>query len=254
MGRPSPAEARVREARFGGTGAPAWPASQRSGGNAHFVLREKVEANCTKNRPPFPKLAQTISTDRPSGRSANGFVRSAPGAPGATAPLTRRLGRAFGEFEHLLEHGVAMRVEIRSDRRAPPGVERGSEFAQGFEERHFDGRELKPRRLGGILGNADPATASDTREGAAEGFSKAISLERRVAVAADVLQPLRAMIDFTLREARSSRYGHAARHLAACARMAERIEDWRAIEAHEAYVARLRAEHGRKSGFRTRTA
>ena len=65
---------------------------------------------------------------------------------------------------------------------------------------------------------------------------------------------LRAMIDFTLREARSSRYGHAARHLAACARMAERIEDWRAIEAREAYVARLRAEHGRKSGFWTRTA
>jgi hypothetical protein len=42
------------------------------------------------------------------------------------------------------------------------------------------------------------------------------------------------MIGFTLREARSSRYGHAARHLAACARMAGRIEDWRGVETHEA--------------------
>lgn len=60
---------------------------------------------------------------------------------------------------------------------------------------------------------------------------------------------LRAMIDFTLHEGRSSRYGHAARHLATCARMAGRIDDWSGIETHDAYAARLKASHGRKSGF-----
>lgn len=64
---------------------------------------------------------------------------------------------------------------------------------------------------------------------------------------------LRAMIDFTLREARSSRYGHAARHLATCGRMADRIDHWGGIVPHEAYVAALRVDHGRKSGFWART-
>ncbi len=60
---------------------------------------------------------------------------------------------------------------------------------------------------------------------------------------------LRAMIDFTLNKARSSRYGHAARHLLECADLASSIGDFGAFETHEAYSARLKAEHGRKSGF-----
>ena len=60
---------------------------------------------------------------------------------------------------------------------------------------------------------------------------------------------LRAMIDFALREARSSRYRHAARHLAACADLAPRIADWGASLPHGAYLAGLRAGHGRKAGF-----
>ncbi|OJF91476.1 hypothetical protein AX761_22330 [Rhizobium sp. 58] len=60
---------------------------------------------------------------------------------------------------------------------------------------------------------------------------------------------LRAMIDFTLSKARSKRYGYAARHLAECAALAERIEDYATCEPHATYVARLRQEHGRKSGF-----
>ena len=60
---------------------------------------------------------------------------------------------------------------------------------------------------------------------------------------------LRAMIDFTLNKARASRYGHAARHLLACADLASSIEDFATFETHEAYSARLKAEHGRKSGF-----
>jgi hypothetical protein len=60
---------------------------------------------------------------------------------------------------------------------------------------------------------------------------------------------LRAMIDFTLSKARSKRYGYAAGHLAECAALANRIEEHGACEPHAAYVARLKLEHGRKSGF-----
>lgn len=60
---------------------------------------------------------------------------------------------------------------------------------------------------------------------------------------------LRAMIDFTLSKARSSRYGHAAQQLATCADLAGAVEDFAAFPTHEAYVARLKGEHGRKSGF-----
>jgi len=60
---------------------------------------------------------------------------------------------------------------------------------------------------------------------------------------------LRAMIDFSLTESRSSRYRHAARHLTECDRLALGISDFEPLEPHDAYVARLRAEHGRKSGF-----
>ena len=60
---------------------------------------------------------------------------------------------------------------------------------------------------------------------------------------------LRAMIDFTLSKARSKRYGYAAGHLAECAALADRIEDYGTVEPHATYVARLKVEHGRKSGF-----
>ncbi|MBX6329134.1 MAG: hypothetical protein IRY89_11220 [Pseudolabrys sp.] len=60
---------------------------------------------------------------------------------------------------------------------------------------------------------------------------------------------LRAMIDFTLAKARSSRYRHAARHFLECASLASSIADYGAFETHESYAARLKAEHGRKSGF-----
>ena len=57
------------------------------------------------------------------------------------------------------------------------------------------------------------------------------------------------MIDFTLSKARSKRYGYAARHLASCADLAGRIENFAPVETHDAYAARLKSEHGRKSGF-----
>jgi hypothetical protein len=60
---------------------------------------------------------------------------------------------------------------------------------------------------------------------------------------------LRAMIDYSLKESRVKRYRHAARHLAECASLAVTIERFGGFETHEAYVARLRDEHGRKSSF-----
>ncbi len=60
---------------------------------------------------------------------------------------------------------------------------------------------------------------------------------------------LRAMIDFTLTRARSKRYRHAAGHLDTCARLARDIADFGAFETHDAYLARLKKEHGRKFAF-----
>lgn len=60
---------------------------------------------------------------------------------------------------------------------------------------------------------------------------------------------LRAMIDFTLSRARSSRYRHAARHLAECESLAAAIADFGEFETHAAYVSRLRNTHSRKSSF-----
>ncbi|WP_426034721.1 DUF6880 family protein [Cypionkella sp. TWP1-2-1b2] len=60
---------------------------------------------------------------------------------------------------------------------------------------------------------------------------------------------LRAMIDFTLTAARSKRYGYAAQHFAECAELASRIDDFGAFETHDVYVARLKAQHGRKYSF-----
>jgi hypothetical protein len=60
---------------------------------------------------------------------------------------------------------------------------------------------------------------------------------------------LRAMIDFALTQGRSSRYAHAARHLRDCGGLASAIADYGPFETHDAYVARLRREHGRKTGF-----
>jgi len=78
------------------------------------------------------------------------------------------------------------------------------------------------------------------------------SLSERYPLAATLA--LRAMINFTLNEARSKRYGYVAEHLVTCADLADRIEDYVPLEPHEAYVAMLRREHGKKSAFWGRSA
>ena len=78
-------------------------------------------------------------------------------------------------------------------------------------------------------------------EAAAEKLSQAHPLAATMA--------LRSMVDFTLANARSSRYGHAAHHLQSCERLSHRIADWHEIPSHDAYLAGIRQNHARKSGF-----
>jgi hypothetical protein len=72
-------------------------------------------------------------------------------------------------------------------------------------------------------------------------------IEGKHPLAATLLR--RAMIDDTLDGAKSSRYKHAARHLLECQSLAAMIQDYGTFETDEAFTSRLRASHGRKSGF-----
>ncbi|PDT36865.1 hypothetical protein CO671_10680 [Rhizobium sp. M10] len=60
---------------------------------------------------------------------------------------------------------------------------------------------------------------------------------------------LRSMIGFALDYGRSSRYRHAARHLAECASLAPHIDDFGKTQPHDAYVNELNRQHGKKHGF-----
>src|SRR5271165_2136768 len=72
-------------------------------------------------------------------------------------------------------------------------------------------------------------------------------IEGKHPLAATLLR--RAMIEDTLDGAKSTRYKHAARHLLECRSLAASIRDFGEFETHEAFVSRLRARHGRKTGF-----
>jgi hypothetical protein len=76
------------------------------------------------------------------------------------------------------------------------------------------------------------------------------ALEGKQPLAAVLLR--RAMVEDTLEGAKSTRYGHAARHLLECRSLEAGIGDHGRFETHEAFVARLRARHGRKTGFWSR--
>ncbi len=73
------------------------------------------------------------------------------------------------------------------------------------------------------------------------------ALEAKHPLAATIAR--RAMIDFTLGASRASRYRHAARHLAECASLAPRIQDFGGEPGHAAYLRELRAAHPRKAAF-----
>ena len=73
------------------------------------------------------------------------------------------------------------------------------------------------------------------------------ALDGRYPLAAILLR--RAMIGFTLQAGRSSRYRHAARHLAECRAAAARVDDFEKLPDHTAFERALRVAHGRKAGF-----
>ncbi len=73
------------------------------------------------------------------------------------------------------------------------------------------------------------------------------ALETKHPLAATILR--RAMIDYTLKNAKSKRYRHAARHLLECESLAAAIVDFRMIAPHKVYVSALKAQHGCKAGF-----
>ena len=73
------------------------------------------------------------------------------------------------------------------------------------------------------------------------------ALSEKFPLAATIL--LRSMIDFSLTNARTSRYGHAARHFLQCEDLATHIEAYEGFETHEEYQAKLRSKHGRKESF-----
>lgn len=73
------------------------------------------------------------------------------------------------------------------------------------------------------------------------------ALEKRHPLAATLM--LRAMIEYSLDNAKSTRYGHAARHMQTCKYLAKRIESFGDHAGHDTFVAALRLRHARKSGF-----
>lgn len=73
------------------------------------------------------------------------------------------------------------------------------------------------------------------------------ALEQSHPLAATLM--LRAMIHYSLDKAKSTRYGHAARHMQTCEYLAKRVESFGDHAGHDAFVAGLRLRHGRKSGF-----
>ena len=78
------------------------------------------------------------------------------------------------------------------------------------------------------------------------------ALEGKHPLAAMLLR--RAMIEDTLNGAKYKRYRHAARHMLECQALDPSIEDYAAFETHDAFVERIRAKHGRKTGFWSRVA
>ena len=73
------------------------------------------------------------------------------------------------------------------------------------------------------------------------------ALSERYPAAATLLH--RALAEDVLRRASSRQYGYAVRDVRACASLAPLLPVESGFEDHEAFLARLRREHGRKTGF-----
>jgi len=77
------------------------------------------------------------------------------------------------------------------------------------------------------------------------------ALEGRHPLAGSLIR--RTLVTFTLERARSTRYGHAARHIRELEALDVAIQYYGTHETHEAFIAHLKREHERKFGFRARS-
>lgn len=59
----------------------------------------------------------------------------------------------------------------------------------------------------------------------------------------------RKLVMFALEGGRTKRYRHAARHVLECESSATQIEDWKGHPSHDEWIAKLKTQHGRKTGF-----
>ena len=73
------------------------------------------------------------------------------------------------------------------------------------------------------------------------------ALEAEHPVAATLMR--RAMVLDTLIGGKSTRYRHAARHLAECQSCDAAIENYGDLPSHTEFLEELKQEHGRKHGF-----
>ena len=99
-------------------------------------------------------------------------------------------------------------------------------------------RSMRPLRV-------TPPTGDDNRYDVLAPAARALISEHPLA--ATLI--FRAMIDFTLGHAKSTRYWYAARDLSKCSSLAHDIEDFQTHETHKAYKQRLMREHARKRSF-----
>lgn len=145
-------------------------------------------------------------------------------------------------------------VHLRAYRRRLPDFddleaeEKAFAYAQSFPDVHralyFFLRWPSPAEAAKLVRNRRPELDGDYYElltPAAEVLSEKHPLAATIV--------LRAMVEFTLENARSSRYRHAARHMGVCQSLARQVEDFDLIGSHEEYVSNLRRTHGRKAGF-----
>ncbi len=150
--------------------------------------------------------------------------------------------------EHLDEASLRAYLERLGDSDAAVATERALDHAAGYPDVHDALRfVLRWPDVGGAASLAVRRASELNGDFYATLNSAASAFAADHPLAATLV--LRAMIDFTLGSARSSRYRHAARQLLACAGLAERIDDYRGFEDHDAYFAEIRKQDARKTKF-----
>lgn len=200
---------------------------------------------------------------------AHGIVTRARAAEQGKGPRMFRhdLDEVYEECLQKLGHQDALKDHLWNRFRAglsAPALRRYLSLLPDFEdveaeETALDGVEAQAHPVTAIRFLVDwPAPARAARvvlARAAELDGNRFETLSPAAEALDADHPLaatlmrRAMIEDTLRGAKSKRYRHAARHLAECAACAAAIADYGDHPTHDAFVSTLREDHRRKHGF-----